>query len=71
MKVYKIEIFIIDYDEIGEEEITDVIENTPYPNRCISPEVKNIESHDIGEWSDDNPLNVYSTADEEYKNLFG
>lgn len=71
MKVYKIELMIIDHDEIGEEEIIEILENTRYPNRCISPDVKKIESRDIGEWSDDHPLNFCSTQDAEYKRLFG
>jgi hypothetical protein len=70
MRAYKIEIYVLDLDEIGEHGIKDVIENTRYPNRCITPEVKSVESRDIGEWCDEHPLNSHSTADEEYKRLF-
>lgn len=70
MKVYKIELMVLDMDEIGAEQIRDVLENARYPNRCISPEVKSIEERDIGEFHDDHPLNHTATADAEYRRLF-
>ena len=70
MKVYRIEVMVVDLDQIGEEDIRSVIENTRYPNRCISPKVKNIESRDIGEWHDEHPMNLKSKADAEYRRLF-
>ena len=70
MKVYKIEVRVVDLDQIGEQEIKIVIENTRYPNRCISPEVKKIESRDIGEWHDEHPMNNSQTADAEYQRPF-
>lgn len=70
MKVMKIEILVIDFDGVGEDGIKSVIENSRYPNRCINPEVKDIKTVDIGEWSDDHPLNNMTTCDEEYKRLF-
>lgn len=70
MKVYKVELMVIDFDEIGEQEIRDVLEHTKYPNRCIHPEVKGIESRDIGEWNDDHPMNQVATCDAEYQRLF-
>lgn len=70
MKVYKLEVMVLDLDEIGEQDIRDVIENTRYPNHCIHPKVKAIESRDIGEWSDDHPMNQKALADDEYRRLF-
>lgn len=69
VKVYKIEVMIIDFDNVGEEEIADVIENTRYPNHCISPQVKSVESRTL-EWNDDHPLNKLETSDSTYKGLF-
>lgn len=69
MNVYKIELCVLDFDCLGEEEIKRVIENQKYPNYCISPVVKTIESREI-EWSDDHPLNKQTTADDEYRRLF-
>jgi hypothetical protein len=57
MKVYKLEVVVIDHDNIGGEDIKDVLENTRYPNRCISPEITDIKEVDIGEWDDNHPLN--------------
>lgn len=71
MKVYKVEIFVMDFDEIGPDRIKEAIEYTEYPNRCISPTVKNIESKDIGKWYDSHPLNNRNTCDAEYESLFG
>jgi hypothetical protein len=70
MRVYRIELMILDFDEIGEEEIKRVLEDTRYPNRCISPEVMEIESHDIGEWNDQNPLNYKSKSKEAFNLIF-
>lgn len=70
MKAYKIELLIIDHDDVGEEAITELIVNARYPNRCISPDVKEVTAVDIGEWSDDHPLNKVDTCDDEYYALF-
>ena len=70
MKVHKITISIIDFDEVGEEDIRDIIENTRYPNHCISPDIKKFETRDIGEWDDEHPLNQTATCDKEFERLF-
>lgn len=70
MKVFKIEVMVIDFDEIGEEQVKGTIENTRYPNHCIAPSVMKMESRDI-EWSDDHPLNMRDTTDEAFEELFG
>jgi hypothetical protein len=70
MKVHKVILTIIDHDDIGVEEIKEILEYTRYANRCISPEVQNIETADIGEWSDDHPLNSSDTCDAEFHRLF-
>ena len=66
MKAYKIELLVIDHEDMGEEQIKDEFENMKY----IHPQIKNIESVDIGEWTDDHPLNKYETCDVEYDRLF-
>lgn len=58
--VYKIELCVIDHDDIGAESIRGVLENTRYPNRCIAPLVLTIEEKDIGEWYDEHPLNHHN-----------
>lgn len=71
MKAYKVEILIIDMDELGTEEIKNQMENVKYPNYCLSPHIMDIKEADIGEWSDNHPLNKNTTWKEEYKKLFG
>lgn len=70
MKAHKIEILIIDHDGLGVEEIKSVIENQKYPNWCINPEVKSINTIDIGDWHDDHPLNLSYKSQAEYEKLF-
>ena len=70
MKAYKVEILIIDFDNMSQDDVESVIENTKYPNRCISPDVISIEEADIGEWHDDHPLNRGDKMKAEYARLF-
>ena len=56
MKVYKIELLILDHDELGPDEIRVVLENTNYPNDCIRPRIASVEEAEV-EWTDDHPLN--------------
>lgn len=70
MKAFKLELLVIDFDNIGEDAIIYGIENASYANDCINPSVKNIVCRDIGEWNDDHPLNRKSTSQEAYENLF-
>lgn len=71
MKVMKLEVFVIDFDGLGENDVRQAIENARYPNRCISPEVLSVEAKEIGEWSDGHPLNNSKTAPAEIKRIFG
>lgn len=66
--VYKIEIMVIDFDGLGSDEIKSVIENTHYPNMCISPAVKKMGITSV-DWSDDHPLNITKSADAYYKTM--
>ena len=69
MKAYKVELLIIDVDDVGDR-IKYFIEHANYPNDCIQPHVMKMECQDIGEWSDDHPLNQRITFKEEYQRLF-
>lgn len=71
MQVMKLVVTVIDFDGIGADGVKQTIENARYPNRCISPEVRSVEVRDIGEWSDDNPLNHRDKSEAEYIRLFG
>lgn len=70
MNAHKVVLTIVDFDDIGAEEIKRVLESARYPNRCVSPHVFDIETVDIGEWTDDHPLNKLKTMKEELERLF-
>lgn len=70
MKAYKVELLILDFDQLGEDGIRGALEHTRYPNDCISPSVMAVEARDIGEWDDSNPLNRYDLREAEYRRLF-
>lgn len=57
MKARLVTVLIIDHDDMSEDSVMLNMENTRYPNDCISPKVLEIETFDIGEWDDDHPLN--------------
>jgi len=69
MKAMKVEILILDFDNLGEEGVREALENGRYPNRCISPDVKSIKSVEI-DWNDDHPLNKAGTSASAYRDLF-
>lgn len=70
MNVYRLEVIVIDHDEVGAEEIARVLENAHYPNHCIAPHVIGTEVRDIGKWDDSLPINKLSTFQEEARKLF-
>ena len=70
MKAYKVELLIVDHDKLGANEIRSVLENNHYPNHCMEPHIMDIQEKDIGEWTDEHPLNQLSTTIDEYKKLF-
>ncbi len=70
MKVYKLTVMVIDRELGDSESVAALIENANYPNDCISPSVLSIEEAEIGEWSDDHPLNKRSTKAAEFARLF-
>lgn len=69
-KVHRIELLVIDHDDLGADGVRSVLENARYPNRCINPDVKRVETREV-EWSDEHPLNYRDTADAAYRELFG
>ena len=68
--IYKIELFVVDHDDIGADEIRDVLENTRYPSHCISPSVLTIEGKYVGAYDDSRPLNNTDTRQKEVNRLF-
>jgi len=63
MKAYKVELLVLDLNNVGVCEET-LCEDLEY----LFPQVMSIESKEIGEWDDDHPLNFGDI--EFYNNLF-
>jgi hypothetical protein len=70
MKAHKLEIMVIDFDELGAESVKTEIENARYPNDCVNPIVLDISTREIGEWYDGHPLNNNKTQKEFLDRLF-
>lgn len=70
MKVHRVVLYVIDFDQLGADGVKDEIESTRFANDCISPKIGEIQTRDIGEWSDEHPLNKRSTADKAWIALF-
>lgn len=70
MQVHKVTICIVDHDRVGAKGIKEVIENESWPNHCINPQVVSVETREIGEWTDDNPLNQHKTFLSTFEKLF-
>ena len=70
MNVYKVELMILNFDDLNEQDVTAVIENQKFPNRCIDPIVMRIESRDIGDWHDEHVLNDLSEQESAFNKLF-
>ena len=68
-KVHRLVVCIIDHDNLGPEQVAEVLENARYPNRCINPDVVSIETAEV-EWSDDHPLNMRGTSKAAFAELF-
>lgn len=68
-KVFKVELMVIDFDDVGEEAIVKMLENARYPNRAINPVVMYTESRET-EWTDDHALNFKETEIAAYRKLF-
>jgi len=67
--VHRIEVLVIDHDELGAEEVGTTIEEARYPNRCIHPRALSSETRWV-DWSDEHPLNQ-PDWEAAYRELFG
>ena len=66
MKVYKIEITVFDNEDLGEDEVQELLTN----NRHLNIGVVKLQSKDIGDWDDDHPLNRNDTFDKAWEELW-
>ena len=70
MRAYKITLLFLDFEDIGPQEAKSLIENARLPNRIDPGTVMDLQEADIGEWSDDHPLNKRATMFEAFRSLF-
>ncbi len=47
VRVFRLEVMVVDHDEIGEAGIREVFASTKFPNRCIRPHVVSAESREV------------------------
>ena len=66
MKAYKVELLVLDHENVGKDEITFLLGNVKY----LYPSVMSIQSKDIGKWNDDHPLNQRDQFQQFYEELF-
>ena len=57
MKVYRLEVMVIDTDALGESGIKQVLENANFPNDCLRLRIVSAESREV-DWNDNHPLNM-------------
>jgi hypothetical protein len=67
MKAYKVEVLVLGFEDMPEDDIVYFIENT----RHLYPKIMSIQSKEIGEWNDDHPLNKTDTIKQTYEELRG
>lgn len=67
MKMHKIEMYVLDIENVGEHEVLVQLENCNFPHIFA---VKETGTVDIDDWSDDHILNQMSTPVEEYRKYF-
>lgn len=66
MKAYLATILVVDHEKYGPDDFRSSIENL----RHWYPTVMDVKEAEIGEWSDEHPLNSYDTMTSECKRLF-
>ena len=67
MKAYLMTVLVLDHEGYGIEDAANCIESV----RDWNPTVMSSKEADIGEWSDEHPLNSKSTMKAECDRLFG
>jgi hypothetical protein len=67
MKVFRVELMVLDFEGMGEDGIRWELENVKY----AYPSILSIESREIGEWDDGHPLNKRDLWKKEMQRLFG
>lgn len=67
--VYRVVLAVVHHDDLTEDELRDIIENTKYPNRCMYPSVVSVESREV-DYHDNHPLNLTAQWEREFRRIF-
>lgn len=67
MKAHILEVVILDFEGYGPQEYADLIESNRYLGHA---QVLSHRTAEIGQWSDDHPLNHTTTSAEEVRTFF-
>jgi len=65
MRVYKLEVMVMDFEGVGDNEIKLLIENAKY----LNAQVMGLQYTNV-DWHDDHPLNKCGTQARAYHDLF-
>lgn len=69
MKIHRVTLLVVDHAELGAGAVTEALEETRYPNDCISPSVIDVVTAEV-DWHDDHPINRRGTMRAEFERLF-
>lgn len=65
-KAYKIELLVVDHENMKQEDIIYFIENVRY----VYPTVLSVQSKEIDDWGDEHPLNKLDTMKQTCEEMF-
>lgn len=71
MNVHRVTVIVLDFERHGSDDIKRIMQNAHYTSDQTIICVESAETADIGEWSDDHPLNKRDTFAAEVARLFG
>ncbi len=66
MKMHKLEVYVVDFENVGVDDCISEIEQSRYLNYMVL----DAKTADIGEWDDDHKFNTRDTPLEEYRKVF-
>jgi len=69
VRVYRLEVMVIDSDALGESGIKQELENVSFPNDCLRLRLVSAESREV-DWNDNHPLNMCTSWRGTFLKLF-
>lgn len=69
VKVHRVVLMVVDRDDLGAEGVSQVLEATKYPNWCIAPRVREVQTRTV-DFHDQHPLNLRESSAAAFRALF-